>query len=195
MVRGSVMPAPPTSARRPHTTQRLRPPSSAAMIAAGKVLAASSTAHCSPPSRRKTSTASSPATPSRTPPPRRCISASDSNWWARSARLAENSASTGTLHGWSVPFCSPKHLPILLQNEIVRHAGDVITDHPRGRVLLQLLTVAGRQLRGVPQPMREHLADDPLRFFFVALQLRAVIKMPVQEFLGLLSLGFRLRSE
>src|SRR6267143_2337237 len=75
-------------------------------------------------------------------------------------------------------------LLILLVNEIVRHAGNVVANHAGQWLLLSFLLIIVRKSTGPFHPIREQTADHDLRVIFFFRQRGAEVQLVVEEGLG-----------
>src|ERR1039458_6947406 len=89
----------------------------------------------------------------------------------------------------------PAILLILLVDERVGHAGDVIADDAGQRLLGGFFAVVTRQIVGFLHPVGEELSGDALGVFFLCRQRRAVVKIFVEKVFQTTALGFDRRAE
>src|SRR5208282_709900 len=72
-------------------------------------------------------------------------------------------------------------LLILLINERIGHAGNVVADHARQRFLRGFFAVAARQVVGLFHPVGEELSGNALGVFLLGCQRRTVVKVFVES--------------
>src|SRR5208337_963387 len=81
-------------------------------------------------------------------------------------------------------------LLVLLVDERVGHAGDIVADHSRQRLFGGLLAVVAREIVGLFHPVGKEFSGDALGVFFFRRQRGAVVKIFVEKLFQLTALGF-----
>src|SRR5208337_2400783 len=93
------------------------------------------------------------------------------------------------------PALLPAILLILLVDERIGHAGDVVADDAGQRLLGGFFAVVARQVIGLLHPVGEEFPGDTLGVFFLGRQRWAVVKIFVEKVFQPAALLFNGRAE